>query len=28
VNGFRDRALGVYKCKNTVNGNKEGEITY
>jgi hypothetical protein len=28
VNGFLDRDVGVYKYKNIVNGNKEGEITY
>lgn len=28
ANGFRDRAVGVYKYKNIVNGHKEGEITF
>jgi hypothetical protein len=28
LNGYRDRAVGIYKYQSTVNGNKEREIIY
>jgi len=28
LNGYRDRAVRIYKHESSVNGNKEREITY
>jgi hypothetical protein len=28
LNGYRDRAVWIYKYKSIVNGDKEREITY
>ena len=28
LNGYRGKAVGIYKYKSIVSGNKEGEITF
>jgi len=28
MNGYQERTVWIYKYKNSVNGNKEREITY